>query len=41
VLDNLLEGGDVVLTLGAGSIGALAPVLPGRFAVRGPVEVKP
>ncbi|HEX5419544.1 MAG TPA: UDP-N-acetylmuramate--L-alanine ligase [Gammaproteobacteria bacterium] len=41
VLDHLLEGGDVVLTLGAGSIGGLAPSLPARFAVRGPVEVKP
>jgi UDP-N-acetylmuramate-alanine ligase len=41
VLDNLLESGDVVLTLGAGSIGALAPSLPSRFAVRGPMEAQP
>jgi UDP-N-acetylmuramate--alanine ligase len=40
VLANLLQAHDVVLTLGAGSIGALAPTLPGRFAVRGPVGVK-
>jgi UDP-N-acetylmuramate--alanine ligase len=39
VLANVLEPDDVVLTLGAGSIGALAPTLPGRFAVRGPVGV--
>ncbi len=39
VLGHLLEDGDVVLTLGAGSIGALAPTLPGRFALRGPVGV--
>ncbi len=39
VLANLLEDGDVVLTLGAGSIGALAPTLPGRLAVSGPVGV--
>jgi UDP-N-acetylmuramate--alanine ligase len=40
VLGNLLQAHDVVLTLGAGSIGALAPTLPGRFAIRAPVGVK-
>ncbi|HEU4617197.1 MAG TPA: UDP-N-acetylmuramate--L-alanine ligase [Gammaproteobacteria bacterium] len=40
VLANLLQGDDVVLTLGAGNIGALAPTLPARLAVRGPVGIK-
>jgi UDP-N-acetylmuramate--alanine ligase len=40
VLSNLLQPNDLVLTLGAGSIGALAPTLPGRLAVRAPVGVK-
>ena len=34
VLANVLRADDVVLTLGAGSIGALAPTLPGRLTVR-------
>ncbi len=34
VLGNVLDADDVVLTLGAGSIGGLAPVLPARLAVR-------
>jgi UDP-N-acetylmuramate--alanine ligase len=36
----VLEPDDVVLTLGAGSIGALAPALPGALAVRAPAGVK-
>ncbi len=39
VLGNVLRANDVVLTLGAGSIGAVAATLPGRLAVRGPVGV--
>lgn len=31
-LTRVIEDGDVVLTLGAGSVGALAKSLPGRFA---------
>ena len=38
VLENVVEGGDVVLTLGAGSIGALAPKLPAALAVKRPLE---
>lgn len=38
-LDNLLQPGDVVLTLGAGSIGAAAAQLPGAMSVVAPVEV--
>ncbi len=40
VLGNILASGDVVLTLGAGSIGALAPTLPGLLKARRPVGVK-
>lgn len=40
VLANVLQADDVVLTLGAGSIGAVAATLPGQLAVRGPVEVR-
>ncbi|MEA3412752.1 MAG: UDP-N-acetylmuramate--L-alanine ligase [Pseudomonadota bacterium] len=34
-LGDLVEGGDVLLTLGAGSIGAAAAALPGRLAAGG------
>jgi UDP-N-acetylmuramate-alanine ligase len=34
VLEPLLADGDVVLTLGAGSIGAVAASLPQALAVR-------
>ncbi|HEX7080723.1 MAG TPA: UDP-N-acetylmuramate--L-alanine ligase [Gammaproteobacteria bacterium] len=37
VLANVVEAGDVVLTLGAGSIGALAPTLPAALAAEPPV----
>jgi UDP-N-acetylmuramate--alanine ligase len=40
VLANIVEPNDVVLTLGAGSIGALAPTLPRLLAARAPVGVK-
>lgn len=40
VLERVVAAGDVVLTLGAGSIGAAAQSLPRRLAVRGPVGVK-
>jgi UDP-N-acetylmuramate--alanine ligase len=41
VLGRILRADDIVLTLGAGSIGALAPTLPQALAVRSPVGVKP
>ena len=40
VLADVLQAHDVVLTLGAGSIGGLAPNLPAALAVQGPVEVR-
>ena len=40
VLADVLEAHDVVLTLGAGSIGSIAPGLPTALAVQGPVEVR-
>ena len=40
VLAQIVRDDDVVLTLGAGSIGAIAPQLPRLLAVRGPVGVK-
>ena len=40
VLANVLRADDVVLTLGAGSIGAAAAKLPGLLAVLGPVGVR-
>jgi UDP-N-acetylmuramate--alanine ligase len=40
VLANVVKADDVVLTLGAGSIGAVAASLPEALAVRGPVGVK-
>ena len=40
VLGGVLEPDDVVLTLGAGSIGSLAQTLPSALAVKGPVGVK-
>jgi UDP-N-acetylmuramate--alanine ligase len=40
VLGQILRADDVVLTLGAGSIGAIAPTLPRTLAVRSPVGVK-
>jgi UDP-N-acetylmuramate--alanine ligase len=39
VLSQILRADDVVLTLGAGSIGAIAPTLPKTLAVRAPVGV--
>ena len=39
-LTGLLHNQDIVLTLGAGSIGALARRLPTLLAVKGPVEVR-
>jgi UDP-N-acetylmuramate--alanine ligase len=41
VLANVLEADDVVLTLGAGSIGALAPTLPGALAAAGTLAASP
>jgi hypothetical protein len=35
-----LKADDVVLTLGAGSIGAIAATLPRALAARGPVGVQ-
>jgi UDP-N-acetylmuramate--alanine ligase len=40
VLANILKSGDVVLTLGAGSIGAAATALPESLRARRPVGVK-
>jgi UDP-N-acetylmuramate--alanine ligase len=40
VLANIIKGDDVVLTLGAGSIGSIAPSLPQALAMRAPVGVK-
>ena len=40
VLGQILQADDVVLTLGAGSIGAVAPTLPRALAVRAPVGVQ-
>jgi len=40
VLEQILRADDVVLTLGAGSIGGIAPTLPQTLAVRSPVGVK-
>jgi UDP-N-acetylmuramate--alanine ligase len=40
VLAPILRADDVVLTLGAGSIGGIAPTLPRLLAVRSPVGVK-
>jgi UDP-N-acetylmuramate--alanine ligase len=40
VLDAMLRVDDIVLTLGAGSIGSIAGELPGRLAVAKPVEVR-
>jgi UDP-N-acetylmuramate--alanine ligase len=39
-LGAILRDNDVVLTLGAGSIGAAALALPRQLAVRSPVGVK-
>ena len=39
-LDGVLRNQDIVLTLGAGSIGALARKLPNLLAVKGPVGVQ-
>ncbi|MFS8606829.1 MAG: UDP-N-acetylmuramate--L-alanine ligase, partial [Gammaproteobacteria bacterium] len=38
VLGNVVESGDVVLTLGAGSIGTLAQRLPALLSVKRPLE---
>ena len=40
VLAQILKADDVVLTLGAGSIGAVAPTLPRALAARAPVGVQ-
>jgi UDP-N-acetylmuramate--alanine ligase len=40
VLRQVLKADDVVLTLGAGSIGAIAPTLPEKLTVRTPVGVQ-
>ncbi len=40
VLAQILKADDVVLTLGAGSIGAVAPTLPRALSVLSPVGVK-
>jgi UDP-N-acetylmuramate--alanine ligase len=40
VLGQILKADDVVLTLGAGNIGAVAPTLPSALAVRSPVGVQ-
>ena len=39
-LAHVVVDGDVVLTLGAGSIGAIAPTLPEGLAIKAPVGVK-
>ena len=40
VLGGVIQPNDIVLTLGAGSIGAMAQSLPAELAVKGPVGVK-
>lgn len=40
VLGGVIEPDDIVLTLGAGSIGAKAQTLPTELAVKAPVGVK-
>jgi UDP-N-acetylmuramate--alanine ligase len=40
VLAQILRADDIVLTLGAGSIGAIAPTLPRSLAVRAPLGVQ-
>jgi UDP-N-acetylmuramate--alanine ligase len=40
VLGQILRADDVVLTLGAGSIGAVAPTLPRLLAARAPIGVQ-
>ena len=40
VLGQILKADDIVLTLGAGSIGSIAPMLPRTLAVRSPVGVQ-
>jgi UDP-N-acetylmuramate--alanine ligase len=40
VLGQILRADDVVLTLGAGSIGAVAPTLPRALESRVPVGVQ-
>ena len=40
VLSQIMRNDDVVLTLGAGSIGAAAQTLPRALAVRSPVGVQ-
>ena len=40
VLANVIQADDVVLTLGAGSIGAVAPTLPDLLTLRAPVGVQ-
>lgn len=40
VLGGIIEPNDIVLTLGAGNIGAMAQTLPLELAVKGPVGVK-
>ena len=40
ILGGVVRHDDVVLTLGAGSIGAAARRLPSAMAVKGPVGVK-
>jgi UDP-N-acetylmuramate--alanine ligase len=40
VLGQIMRAEDVVLTLGAGSIGAIAPTLPRTLAIRSPVGVQ-
>ena len=39
-LGDVIEPNDVVLTLGAGDIGAIAQTLPSELSVKGPVGVK-
>jgi UDP-N-acetylmuramate--alanine ligase len=40
VLSQIMQADDVVLTLGAGSVGAVAPTLPQLLAARAPVGVQ-
>ncbi len=41
VLEDVIEDGDIVLTMGAGDIGGLAPRLPERLARRPDLKVQP
>jgi UDP-N-acetylmuramate--alanine ligase len=40
VLERVIEANDIVLMLGAGTIGALAQTLPDQLAVKAPIGAR-